>query len=153
MIDYHYCSKRLSDYPRFDQKEIGMIRICSRKEDIPKALKFAEILKEYTKINVSFNIFNSTNYTEAELIKTCKLVSKYNIVYVYFDIHMNVLIYTAFAVVVSLLAQGGDLHESLVKRRMQVKDSSGLLPGHGGVYDRADSTLFVMPLVFYLLHY
>ena len=75
------------------------------------------------------------------------------VVYVYFDIHMNVLIYTAFAVVVSLLAQGGDLHESLVKRRMQVKDSSGLLPGHGGVYDRADSTLFVMPLVFDLLHY
>jgi 4-hydroxy 2-oxovalerate aldolase len=88
MIDYHYCSKRLSDYPRFDQKEIGMIRICSRKEDIPKALKFAEILKKYTKINVSFNIFNSTNYSKAELLKTCKLVSKCNLDYVYFaDTH------------------------------------------------------------------
>ncbi len=74
------------------------------------------------------------------------------VVYVYFDIHMNVMLYTALAMGVSLLAQGGDLHESLVKRRMQVKDSSGLLPGHGGVYDRADSTLFVMPFVFYLLH-
>ena len=75
------------------------------------------------------------------------------VVYVYFNIHMNVVIYAALAVLASLVAQGGDLHESLVKRRMQVKDSSRLLPGHGGVYDRADSTLFVMPLVFYLLHY
>ena len=44
MADYHYCSKRLSDYPDSSQKEIGMIRLCSRKEDIQKALKFAEKL-------------------------------------------------------------------------------------------------------------
>ena len=49
MIDYHYCSKKISDYPDDSQKEIAMIRICSRKEDIPKALKFAENLKKYTK--------------------------------------------------------------------------------------------------------
>jgi 4-hydroxy 2-oxovalerate aldolase len=97
MIDYHYCSKRLSDYPSFDQKEIGMIRICSRKEDILEALKFAEILKKHIKINVSFNIFNSTNYSEAELIKTCKLVSKYNLDYVYFaDTHGDMDLEKAF---------------------------------------------------------
>lgn len=75
------------------------------------------------------------------------------VVFAYFGIHMEFLMYTGLAVVVSLVAQVGDLHESLVKRRMQVKDSSNILPGHGGVYDRADSTLFVMPLVFYLLNY
>ena len=37
MIDYHYCSKNISDYPNYKQKIIGMIRVCSRKEDIPKA--------------------------------------------------------------------------------------------------------------------
>jgi phosphatidate cytidylyltransferase len=74
------------------------------------------------------------------------------VVFIYFDIHMNFLLYTGLAMVVSFVAQIGDLHESLVKRRMQVKDSSNLLPGHGGIYDRADSTLFVMPLVFYLLN-
>jgi len=88
MIDYHYCSKKLSDYPDNTQKEIAMIRICSRKEDIPKALKFAEKLKKYSKLNVSFNIFNTTNYKKQELLKVCKTVAKYKIDYVYFaDTH------------------------------------------------------------------
>lgn len=88
MIDYHYCSKKLEDYPDNSQKEISMIRVCSRKEDIPKALKFSEDLKKHTKLNVSFNIFNTTNYQKSELLKVCKLVSKHNIDFVYFaDTH------------------------------------------------------------------
>ena len=89
MVDYHYCLKKLEEYPtRGNQKEIAMIRICSRKEDIPKALKFAEKLKIFTKLNVSFNIFNSTNYSTKELLEVCNLVSKYKINYVYFaDTH------------------------------------------------------------------
>jgi phosphatidate cytidylyltransferase len=56
-----------------------------------------------------------------------------------------------FAIVISVAAQTGDLAESLLKREAGVKDSSHIIPGHGGILDRFDSLLFVMPVAFLLL--
>ncbi|HJU20165.1 MAG TPA: phosphatidate cytidylyltransferase, partial [Stellaceae bacterium] len=47
----------------------------------------------------------------------------------------------------AIVEQFGDLAESLVKRRFGVKDSSGLIPGHGGLLDRLDGMLAVVPAV------
>jgi phosphatidate cytidylyltransferase len=54
------------------------------------------------------------------------------------------------AVVVAIAAPLGDLVESMLKRSLGVKDMGELLPGHGGVLDRFDAFLFVLPSVYYL---
>jgi phosphatidate cytidylyltransferase len=53
--------------------------------------------------------------------------------------------------VVNLAGQVGDLAESSLKRGAGIKDSSSLLPGHGGLLDRVDSTLFALPVVYLYL--
>src|SRR5574344_1238818 len=57
----------------------------------------------------------------------------------------NQVFYAVLAGIVALLAQVGDLIESAIKRKVGVKDSSKLIPGHGGVFDRVDGLIFASP--------
>ncbi|MFN7250805.1 MAG: phosphatidate cytidylyltransferase [Anaerobacillus sp.] len=70
----------------------------------------------------------------------------------YVPIFDNIITVVIMIVVVSIVGQLGDLVESALKRHFAVKDSGNVLPGHGGILDRFDSLIFVMP-VLYLLHF
>ncbi len=55
-------------------------------------------------------------------------------------------------IIIGTIGQMGDLAESLLKRDAGVKDSSNLIPGHGGVFDRFDSLIAVAPVIFIYLN-
>ncbi len=56
-----------------------------------------------------------------------------------------------FAVIIAIFGVYGDLVESWLKRKAGIKDSGNIMPGHGGLLDRFDSTLFAAPMIFLYL--
>ena len=66
----------------------------------------------------------------------------------FWDVRWNVITWLIFATVITVFSTWGDLVESLMKRSLNIKDSGNIIPGHGGILDRIDSLLLVMPAAF-----
>ena len=83
-------------------------------------------------------------------IFTSVVISSLYIHFVFNKLNLPIIV---TLLILTLFAQLGDLIESKLKRQLEVKDSSNLIPGHGGIYDRLDSLIFVAPFYVMMVKY
>ena len=79
----------------------------------------------------------------SSIISSCLIFS-------FMDFNIGYLKMIFIGLIISIMGIYGDFFESLIKRKSGIKDTGTLLPGHGGMVDRIDSLIFIMP-IFYLI--
>ena len=91
-------------------------------------------------------IFDMSRYIDRGMFKPLKDPQTFDRVRLAFGVPATgISDYALLGLVLGVMAQLGDFFESALKRSRSVKDSGNVLPGHGGVLDRVDSLLFVIP--------
>lgn len=89
------------------------------------------------------------------IVTTAIVFVVFNIVYVNFisseDIEVNYIMLAIAGAVCAVIGTVGDLSASMIKRQCGIKDYGNIMPGHGGMMDRFDSVLFVMPTFYAFL--
>ncbi len=96
----------------------------------------------------------SPNKTWSGLLGGVAFAVLASLTYLHFiGVTKHLVMYGILAAVIAVIAQVGDLVESSVKRSLNIKDSSDLIPGHGGVFDRVDGLIFSAPWVYLLFRY
>ena len=69
----------------------------------------------------------------------------------HYQSNMSMSFFVGSSALLAVISQAGDIFESSIKRYLNVKDSSNLIPGHGGIFDRMDALLAVAPIVVLIL--
>ena len=82
------------------------------------------------------------------ILSIVPLILVLNLDYIDLDFNLPNII---FCLLISLISQLGDLFISYIKRKVKIKDTGKLLPGHGGVLDRVDGIIFAVPFSYFLL--
>ena len=73
------------------------------------------------------------------------------LLYPFLKTNVNIQVFMGISALIALLSAVGDLFESKIKRVHKIKDSGTIIPGHGGIFDRVDGILFVLPFVTFFI--
>ena len=108
-------------------------------------MKFGK--NRFSKVSPKKSVEGCIGGTIAAIILTVVFAMCFN---KFFNTNIAYIKAIVFATFLSIIGQIGDFSASVIKRYCEVKDFSGLFPGHGGMIDRIDSVMFICPFAYFL---